>query len=696
MMGDTSNSMEYQYIKLANKLEQQIQEGEYLAGEKLPSLRKLRAVTGRSMSTVYQAYEELENRGLVEVKEKSGFFVRPLLSDILPLPKQGVSPVKAHKVAINVLSAMMQRSLTNPDLIPFGEAILAPSLLPGKQMAAAVRSAASGYQDGSYSGYGAPLGYEQLQKEIRKRSLDLPNGCGDKEIIVTQGCMNGVELCLRSVARPGDTILLESPTFLCYLQLIEDLNMQAMEVPADPATGLHVDTLRTALDEHDVRAALLIPTFQNPLGFDMDAATKEELVSLFAERGIPIIEDNIYGNLFFGERKSLPLKHFDKQGMVLYCNSFSKDLMPDLRLGWLLAGKYREKVKRLKFNNSLANSQLMQHALALFLQSGGYERHLRKLRNSLRKQAADMSQSIGRHFPTQTRISSPKGGLTLWVELPDSVDGLKLFRLAEKKNISILPGSLCSSTGQYDHCIRLCFGHPWNDCLERGMATLGSLVKSLVKSEKKISSEVGNDEIVVGLNSDPEILKIEDIIRNFALEKSGLTLRFYQSVSGNILKLIAGNELHAGFIFGECDDDRFVVCHLKTYYLRIVGPIQMAEMIENGDYEDLAKLPWIGNTSECPYRQLMEDIFVERGFRPKLAMTASDEPAILSMIKAGVGLNFMLEEQAGMLAEAGILVVWEHEKFAFPLSFVTLKSSRSDERVQKIKKVIDNVWRQKK
>lgn len=686
------NAMEYQYLKLANTIEQQIRNGEYLAGDKLPSLRKLRATTGLSISTVYQAYEELENRGLLEVKEKSGFFVRPLLTDILPQPKQGVSPVKAHKVAINVLSAMMQRSLTNPDLIPFGEAILAPSLLPGKQMAAAIRSAAGGYQDGSLGGYGAALGYEKLQKEIRKNSLELSYGCRENEIIITQGCLSGIELCLRSVARPGDTILLESPTFVCYLQLIEDLNMQALEIPTNPSKGINIDTLRTALDEHDIRAALLIPTFQNPLGFDLDAATRKELVALFAERGVPIIEDNVYGNLYFGDRKSLPLKHYDKQGMVLYCSSFSKDLMPDLRLGWLLAGKYREKVKRLKFNNSLATSQLMQEALAIFLKNGGYERHLRKLRNCLRKQAADMSQSIGRHFPAQTRISSPKGGLILWVELPESVDGLQLFRLAEKNNISILPGTLCSSTGQYDHCIRLCFGHPWNNRLEKGMSTLGRLVHSLVKKKKNISSKVTNDEIVIGLNTTPEILKIEDIIRIFAEQNNGSTLRFHQSISGNILKLIASNELHGGFIFGENNDDKFVIHHLKTYYHRIVGPVRLADRIKDSDYSKLAKLPWIGNSSECPYCQLMEDIFVERGFFPKRVITASDEPAILSMIKAGVGLNFMLEDQARILAEQGELVIWEQERFAFPLSFVTLESSQNDKCVQAIQKVIDEIW----
>ncbi|MCK5070547.1 MAG: hypothetical protein KAR01_08390, partial [Desulfocapsa sp.] len=188
-----------------------------------------------------------------------------------------------------------------------------------------------------------------------------------------------------------------------------------------------------------------------------------------------------------------------------------------------------------------------------------------------------MSQSIARHFPPDTRISSPKRGLILWVELPGNVDSLKLFRLAEKENISILPGTLCSGTEQYDHCIRLCYGSPWNERLEKGMATLAELIKSLMKTEKKINSTTNTEEIVVRLNSDPDILKIEAIIRNFDLQRNDSTLRFHQSISGNILKLIASNELHGGFVFGECDDDRFVVQHLTTYYIRIVGPIQMAE-----------------------------------------------------------------------------------------------------------------------
>ena len=684
--------MEYQYIKLANQLEKQIVDGKYRAGEKLPSLRKLRESTGRSISTVYQAYEELENRGLVEVREKSGFFARPLLEDVLPLPNRGIRPVKPHKVAINVLSSLSQRHLNNPDFVPFGVTASSPSLLPGKQVAAAVRKAAAGYQDGIFVNYGDSAGYGGLQVEIAKRSLSIPHSGCAKEMIITQGCMNGIELCLRSVARPGDIILLESPTFLCYLQLIEDLNMQALEVPADPSAGLSVATVCKALDEHDVRAALLNPTFHNPLGFDMPEAAKEELVNLFCERGVPIIEDDIFGELYFGETRSLPLKAFDRHGMVLYCSSFSKSLLPDLRLGWTLAGKFREKVKRLKFNNSLACSQLMQRAVTLYLRSGGYERHLRKLRNSLRRQAADMGQAIARYFPDNTRISSPKGGMSLWLELSPSVDSYELFSLAEKENIAIMPGTLCSGTGHYDHCIRLNHGYPWNDQLESGMKILGKLVHSLTVENHLPRSQPEAEEAVIGLNTDPDFLKIEDIVLHFNSKRSNLVLRFHQSISGNILKLIACGELHGGFVFGEWEDEKFLFQNLAVHNLRIVGPVQMADKMRNADYQDLAELPWIGNPPECPHCQLIEEIFHARGCHPKSVVTANEESAILSMIRAGLGLNFMLETQARELAEEGKLVIWEQERFQLPLFFVTLKSEQADGRVQVIKDVVDEIW----
>ena len=462
---------EYQYIKLANKLEEDIVSGKYRAGEKLPSLRKLHARTGRSISTVYQAYIELENRGMVEVREKSGFYARPLLHDILPTPSRGKSPVKPHKVAINALAAMHQQTISNSALLPFGAAIPSSELLPHKQLAASIRTVSSQYQNGKRLGYGHPTGEPELQRQIAQRSFDDSVHDSGEEIIITSGCMQAIDLCLRTVAKPGDIILVESPTFLCYLQLIEDLNMRILEVPVDSRHGLDPDRIRTILAEHDVRAALFNPNFHNPLGCLMNDKNKEKLVEIMNDQGVPIIEDDIYGELYFGDVQPAPLKSYDRRGMVLYCSSFSKTLVPDLRVGWVLPGVFREKVKRLKFNVSIATSQLNQLVIADFLASGAYDRHLRKMRNALKKQTTDTALAISRFFPAGTKISTPEGGYTLWVELPAGVDSLQLWSRAGKKNISIFPGALCSGTDQYSNYIRISCGFPFTRELEGGDST---------------------------------------------------------------------------------------------------------------------------------------------------------------------------------------------------------------------------------
>ncbi|MDP3479902.1 MAG: PLP-dependent aminotransferase family protein [Desulfoprunum sp.] len=473
--------MEYHYLRLANELEQKIRSGKYRAGEKLPSLRSLRSQTGRSLSTVYQAYTELENRGVIDVRDKSGFYARPLLEKILPLPVGEKVVVRPHAIAINALSSIMQDSMTRPRMLPFGAAIPSPDLLPLKQLAGEIRRVAGKYATGECIGYGHPLGLQALRSEIAKRSVGLHDLSHGEEIIITNGCMAAIDVCLRTVARAGDIILVESPTFLCYLQLIEDLNMQILEIPADSESGLDMDLLEKALAEHDVRAALLNANFHNPLGYVMDNSSKRRLVELMGERQIPIIEDDIYGDLYFGETRPLPLKAFDREGLVLYCSSFTKSLAPDLRVGWTIPGRFREKVERLRFNASIAGSQLGQLAIAGFLAGGGYERHLRRLRNSLKKQTSDYALAVARHFPSGTRISAPRGGLCLWIELDRSVDGLQLFDRALQEEIAILPGTLCSGTDRYRHCLRLNCGYPLDERSEKGVETLGRLIGELIQ-----------------------------------------------------------------------------------------------------------------------------------------------------------------------------------------------------------------------
>jgi DNA-binding transcriptional MocR family regulator len=474
------DGQQYQYLKLADDIESRINNGSFRAGDRLPSLRSLHSRTGLSISTVYQAYMELENRGAVEPREKSGYFVKPRLASTLPpLAMTRLKP-RPQKVEVNLLAESIHEAINDPDMLPFGAAVPSMELLPCKQMAASLRSVSARYMKKKEMNYGHPAGAPELKREIVNRALGYQESIDEDEVVITNGCMDAIHLCLRAVARPGDTILVESPTFTCYLQLIEDLNMLALEVPTDPEKGLDLGLVREAADRHDVRACLVCPSFQNPLGFEMPAAAKKELVELLAAKDIPIIEDDIYGDLYFGSSRPRTLKSFDEKGLVLYCSSFSKTLVPDLRVGWTLPGRYLKRVKRLKFNTVIASPKFNQLIVADFLHHGGYERHLRRLRNALLNQVGDMSLAIGREFPPGARISSPRGGYVLWVELPEGVDGLALFHAARQNGIFIIPGVICTSTDRYANCIRISCGHPWHERWGAGIRKLGELIsKSL-------------------------------------------------------------------------------------------------------------------------------------------------------------------------------------------------------------------------
>ncbi len=686
---------QYQYLRLAEQIEGEIAAGHYRAGEKLPSLRRMREKSGLSISTIQQAYMELEKRGIVEVREKSGFYARPGLAEILPPPCRGASPIKPHKVAINTLADMLQQSVSDADMLPFGAAIPSPALLPHRQLAACMRSITGQYQKGNLFGYGHPSGEPELRRQIAARAMPFSFVHEGEEIIITNGCMHAIDLCLRTVARPGDIILVESPTFLCYLQLIEDLNMRVLEIPADVEHGLDPEQVRKVLDEHDVRAALFNPNFHNPLGCVMGDEQKERLVTIMNDRGIPIIEDDIYGDLYFGDNRPVPLKSYDRRGMVLYCSSFSKTLIPDLRVGWTMPGIFREKIKRLKFNVSIASPSFNQLVIAEFLASGAHERHLRKMRGSLRRQTTDTALAVGRFFPDGTKISVPRGGYTLWVQLPDHVDSLDLCCRAAREKIAIFPGALCSGTNQYNSYIRLSCGYPLSDEMEAGIRRLGELIRSATRKrgdQTAAQRPVRTNRIRIGLNSDPEKLRAEQLCSLLRQQASEYDIFLNQTMSGNVLKLLASSELEGGFIHGENTDERFTTMHLVMKKLRVVGPVSMKEALQRGTKEEIAALPWIGNPLECPYCQVMQHQFHDQGLFPEIKIRADQEAAIAAMIRAGVGLSFMLEEDALLAEKRGELIIWPGERYDLPLSFVTLAARKNEPRVRILADAVRKCW----
>jgi DNA-binding transcriptional MocR family regulator len=259
---------------------------------------------------------------------------------------------------------------------------------------------------------------------------------------------------------------------------MESHGLKVVEIPTDPVTGLDLDYLEQAIPRFDVKACLFVNNFNNPLGSCMPDDRKKRLVDMLAKKEIPLIEDDIYGELYFGKTRPKTCKSFDKKGLVLLCASFSKSLAPGYRIGWAIPGRFKEKVIRLKRMHTVSTNTLTQAAVANFLSNGRFELHLRHLRKALHTQSLRYVQAVSEYFPDDTRITRPQGGFTLWLEMNKKVNAYKLHKRAlQKHGIGIAPGQIFSSQGLFENCFRLSYGEPWSERIEEGIKTLGKLVK---------------------------------------------------------------------------------------------------------------------------------------------------------------------------------------------------------------------------
>ncbi len=434
-----------------------------------------------SLTTVYRAYIELETRGLVEPRAKSGFFTTRPLEKKLPTPDSLIGPQKPRKVCINTLVGEMHTSISNPSVLPLGAAAPSPELLPTRQFLRQVKARDQTDMQNILTCSENPSGSPELRRLIAKRSLAFRLDVGKDDIIVTNGCMEAIHLCLRAVAEPGDTILVESPTFHCFLQLIEDLNMLALEIPTHSESGADIAEMEQSVDRHKVSACILNPNFQNPSGSVMPDDNKRAVVKMLAKRGIPIIEDDVYGDIYFGKSRPSTLKSYDAKGLVLYCSSFSKTLAPGLRVGWAIPGIYADVVKRYKMNSTITTAMLNQELISEFLCGSSYDRHLRRLRNAVSRCVGETTKCIGRYFPEGTKISSPKGGLVLWVQLPSRARGMQVHRIALEKNIAVFPGDIFSICDDYSQYIRINCANPWSKEMEQALKQLGQIVSKIMQ-----------------------------------------------------------------------------------------------------------------------------------------------------------------------------------------------------------------------
>ena len=462
------------YEELAGFIAGLVGDGTLPPGSRVPSLRAISRQRETSLSTALQAYRLLEERGLLEARPQSGFYVATGQPLSLRLPTASKPPAKATSVAVSGVVLKLLEHAADPKFVPLGCAIPSPELLASARLDRYLARAArrEGVDRNTYT---VPKGEPRLRREIGRRALRWGQALSPEDIAITCGCTEALALALKAVARPGDAIGIESPTYFGLLQIIEALDLRAFELPTDPATGVELPALRDALERKAIAACLFASSFNNPLGCTMTESKKAAVLDLLARYGVPLIEDDIYGDIFFGEERPRPFIALRPSADVLYCSSFSKTLAPGYRVGWIAAGRHTQKVVERKLAFTLCGPALPQLALAEFLSSGGYDRHLRRVRRTFANNIDHMLRIIDQAFPEGTRVSRPAGGFVLWLEMPRPLRSRELLDAALGKGICFAPGDVFSAGGRHANCLRLSCGHTWHPRIEHGLRTLGAL-----------------------------------------------------------------------------------------------------------------------------------------------------------------------------------------------------------------------------
>lgn len=466
------------YMHIAEGIEQQILSQVLGTGDKLPSVRLLSRQHDVSISTCLQAYYHLEGKGLIESRPQSGYYVR---FNPLRFPQKVAKsdpPLSARNKNVEAIISEVYDDFVMPGLVRFSLSVPAPEMLPlaklNKAMVQALRELPA-----SGTSYEQIHGNEELRRQIALWSIHWGGHLQPQDIITTAGCMNAIAYCMMALTQRGDTIAVESPVYFGTLRLANSMGLKVLELPTDPDTGVDPDDVKHALQKHNVKACFFVTNFSNPLGYCMPDAQKEALVKMLARHGVPLIEDDLYGDVYFGKTRPRSCKSFDEEGNVLWCGSYSKTLAPGYRVGWVAPGKYMDKIKRLKLYHSITSATPQQQAIANFLAAGRYEHHLRQLRQTLHSNSLQYINAIGEHFPQGTKVTNPKGGFGLWVEMDKKIDSYRLYQEAMFHKISIAPGSMFTLQERYGNCMRLSLGMPWTPQVARALKTLGGLVKTL-------------------------------------------------------------------------------------------------------------------------------------------------------------------------------------------------------------------------
>ncbi|MGF1755835.1 PLP-dependent aminotransferase family protein [Vibrio makurazakiensis] len=462
------------YQELATQIKQQIEQGTWRVGEKIPSVRMSCRNFGLSNSTVLQAYQLLESQGWLIAKPQSGYFVAPRLEQ--PKPHKPSQPA-SHK--INDVLFDFLKSSSASTIEPFGSAFPDPCLFPLSDLTRNLASAGRKMNDRSVID-NLPPGNEALRRQVAQRYLQQGISVNVQDVVITSGAMEALNLSLQAVTNPGDCVIVESPAFYGALQAVERLGLIPLEVNVDPVTGLDVDLFERTLKTNDVKACWLMTTFQNPTGSSVSESGKQRIVELTQQYQVPIIEDDVYGDLYQSELRPKPLKFYDSQDLVLLCGSLSKSLCPGYRIGWVVNTQYSDRIQKLQLLSTLSSSAPIQLGVAHYLIHDSYDNHLRKLRRELVTRKDKYKALLISVLPKGTEISNPQGGYFFWIQFPTAIRANELYQLGLENGVGVAPGELFSLDQRFEQCIRLNFSYELTESREKALRKLGELANRLM------------------------------------------------------------------------------------------------------------------------------------------------------------------------------------------------------------------------
>jgi DNA-binding transcriptional MocR family regulator len=478
---------EFLYAQLASRIEQQIRQNLLKAGDRLPSIRALSEEQHISISTAYKAYVELENIGLIEARPKSGYYVKFRSRNTGTRPTIQLPLKQVEESDVSQLIALVYQQISGEGVIGLSRAAPPTHLIPvaklNKSMMEALRSSATGNTN-----YEDLQGNISLRTQLAKNAFNWGGNVSEEDIITTQGCMEALVFSLRAITNPGDLVAIESPTYFGVFNLMLSLGLKVLEIPVDPENGLNIEYLEEAITKFPVKACLFVPNFNNPTGACMPDHRKQQLVKLITANRIPMIEDDIYGEIYFGKSRPHNCKRYDTEGWVILCSSVSKSIAPGYRVGWCMPGRFKEQVMNIKMMHTITSATPTQAAIAHFFETGRYDLHMRKLRKALYTQCLRYMQGVLQYFPPGTNISHPQGGYALWIELDPKVNAFEVYQQAILQQISIAPGQIFSTDARFSNFIRISYGGVYDAGIDQCLKTLGEIIKK--RQEEKNRKQI--------------------------------------------------------------------------------------------------------------------------------------------------------------------------------------------------------------